>query len=82
VAVLCSGYQANDLVCSSSSVIEQWLRGVLAINPMTMCVHLVVLLCTVFLSFSCSFLMLIHFHLSNNKKYGWSCDELVNVVVL
>jgi hypothetical protein len=51
VAVLCSGHQADDLVCSSGSVIEPWLRGVLAINPMTLCVHLIVLLSAVFLSF-------------------------------
>jgi hypothetical protein len=53
VAVLCSGHQADDLVCSSGSgsVIEPWLRGVLAIIPMTLCVHLVVLLSAVFLSF-------------------------------
>jgi hypothetical protein len=59
--VLCSGHQANDnLVCSSGSVIEPWLRGVF-INPMTLCVHLVLLLCAVFLSFLDSLFMLTSF---------------------
>jgi hypothetical protein len=49
--VLCSGHQAGDLVCSSGSVIEPLLHGVLAINSMTLCVHMVVLLCSVFLQF-------------------------------
>jgi hypothetical protein len=45
--VLCSGHQADDLVCSSGSVIEPWLRGVVAIKSMTLCVHMLVLLCDV-----------------------------------